>query len=244
MFRSVGNAPFFNRRGNTTFDDDRGSTDPAAGPRASDRTGRASATASAGITGGADGNARAAGGGGGGLDMSDGGWGGGGATGGISGATDTGGNGSGGGSGEGRILFYHKPTLANIPAGDVPDVVPVYLGCPRGSMALGLPLNEAWQGGDHQDTTFNQNLSYTILSWPEDHIKDLLELWRLQVMFLTAMIFNVVVAALLFFSENPDRTRVEGHARAGAYPGPFEQRSPLDEPTGLRSEASNHVAAK
>ena len=32
-----------------------------------------------------------------------------------------------------------------------------------------------------QDTTFNQNLAYTILSWPEDHIKDLLELWRLQV---------------------------------------------------------------
>lgn len=51
---------------------------------------------------------------------------------------------------EGRILFYHKPTLANVPAGDVPDVVPVYLGCPGGGMALGLPLNEAWQGGDQQ----------------------------------------------------------------------------------------------
>lgn len=60
-----------------------------------------------------------------------------------------GGDGSGT-SGEGRILFYHKPTLANVPAGDVPDVVPVYLGCPRGNMALGLPLNEAWQGEERQ----------------------------------------------------------------------------------------------
>lgn len=68
-----------------------------------------------------------------------------------------GGSGGGGGDGEGsganregRILFYHKPTLANVPAGDVPDVVPVYLGCPRGNMALGLPLDEAWQGEEHQ----------------------------------------------------------------------------------------------
>lgn len=60
-----------------------------------------------------------------------------------------GGDGSSNG-GQGRILFYHKPTLANVPAGDVPDVVPVYLGCPRGNMALGLPLNEAWQGEEHQ----------------------------------------------------------------------------------------------
>lgn len=68
-------------------------------------------------------------------------------------ASDRGRGGGGGGSGagrEGRILFYHKPTLANVPAGDVPDVVPVYLGCPRGNMALGLPLNEAWQGEEHQ----------------------------------------------------------------------------------------------
>lgn len=49
-----------------------------------------------------------------------------------------------------RILFYHKPTLANVPASDIPDVVPVYLGCPNGGMALGLPLNEAWQGGAQQ----------------------------------------------------------------------------------------------
>lgn len=68
-----------------------------------------------------------------------------------------GGDGGGGGAGEGegdgdqgRILFYHKPTLAYVPAGDVPDVVPVYIGCPGGGMALGLPLNEAWQGGEHQ----------------------------------------------------------------------------------------------
>lgn len=56
----------------------------------------------------------------------------------------------GDGGGQGRILFYHKPTLANVPAGDIPDVVPVYLGCPRGNMALGLPLDEAWQGEEHQ----------------------------------------------------------------------------------------------
>lgn len=49
-----------------------------------------------------------------------------------------------------RILFYHKPTLANVPTGDVPDAVPVYLGCPNGGMALGLPLNESWQGGAQQ----------------------------------------------------------------------------------------------
>lgn len=68
--------------------------------------------------------------------------------------------GSGGGSGvdggeaaeQGRVLFYHKPTLANVPAGDIPDSVPVYLGCPGGGMALGLPLNEAWQGEDQQVT--------------------------------------------------------------------------------------------
>lgn len=61
-----------------------------------------------------------------------------------------GGGGDGDASEEGQILFYHKPTLANVPAGDVPDVVPVYLGCPRGGMALGLPLNDAWQGGEQQ----------------------------------------------------------------------------------------------
>lgn len=153
MFRSVGNGPFWPRRGNTTFDDDSGSTDvPAAGVRASRPAGRAAATPSA--TGGGDGNARGAGGGGG-LEASERGGGGGGATGGIGGSGAGGsGSGSGGasgsGNGQGQILFYHKPTLANVPAGDVPDVVPVYLGCPRGSMALGLPLNEAWQGGDHQ----------------------------------------------------------------------------------------------
>lgn len=54
---------------------------------------------------------------------------------------------------DGRILFYHKPTLANDPAGDIPDAVPVYLGCPGGGMALGLPLNEAWQGGEQQVCT-------------------------------------------------------------------------------------------
>lgn len=56
-----------------------------------------------------------------------------------------------------------------------------------------------------QDTTFNQNLSYTILSWPEDHVQDLLELWRLQVLFFTTIIFNILVSALLFFTDNPDR---------------------------------------
>ena len=146
MFRSVGNAPFWPRRGNTTFEDDSGRTDaPAAGIRASEPAGRAAATPGA-TGGGGDGNARGAGGGGG-LEASERG----GATGGT-GGSGTGGSGSGGasGNGQGQILFYHKPTLANVPAGDIPDVVPVYLGCPRGSMALGLPLNEAWQGGDHQ----------------------------------------------------------------------------------------------
>lgn len=72
------------------------------------------------------------------------------------GASERGGGGGGGGDGSstssqgGRILFYHKPTLANVPAGDIPDAVPVYLGCPRGNMALGLPLNQAWQGEEHQ----------------------------------------------------------------------------------------------
>lgn len=32
------------------------------------------------------------------------------------------------------------------------------------------------------------------------------------------------------------RTRVEGFARAGAFPRPFQQRSPSDDPTGLSSE--------
>ncbi|CAN0054837.1 unnamed protein product [Pylaiella littoralis] len=157
---------------------------------------------------------------------------------------DGGGGGGGGGDGDssntsgqgGRILFYHKPTLANVPAGDVPDVVPVYLGCPRGNMALGLPLSQAWQGEENQDTTFNQNLSYTILSWPEDHVQDVLELWRLQVLFFTTIVFNILLSALLFFADNPDRTRVEGFARAGAFPGPFQQRSPADDPTGISSE--------
>lgn len=63
--------------------------------------------------------------------------------------------GSGGGGGDqGRILFYHKPTLANMPAGDMPDAVPVYLGCPRGGMALGMPLNGTWQGGEQQVRAF------------------------------------------------------------------------------------------
>lgn len=56
-----------------------------------------------------------------------------------------------------------------------------------------------------QDTTFNQNLSYTILSWPEEHVQDLLELWRLQFLFLATTVFNILLTALLFFSENPDR---------------------------------------
>lgn len=60
-----------------------------------------------------------------------------------------------------------------------------------------------------QDTTFNQNLSYTILSWPEEHVQDLLELWRLQVLFFATIIFNILVSALLYFTENPDR-RVAG----------------------------------
>eukprot|EP00752_Nemacystus_decipiens_P012073 g10704.t1 len=161
-------------------------------------------------------------------------------------ASERGEGGGGGGSstsGEGRILFYHKPTLAHVPAGDVPDVVPVYLGCPRGNMALGLPLNEAWQGEEHQDTTFNQNLSYTILSWPEDHVQDLLELWRLQVLFFATIIFNILLSALLIFTDNPDRSRVEGFARAGAFPGPFQQRAYADDPTGLRSEEWHLTAA-
>lgn len=56
-----------------------------------------------------------------------------------------------------------------------------------------------------QDTTFNQNLSYTILSWPENHVQDLLELWRLQVLFFATIIFNILLSALLFFADNPDR---------------------------------------
>ena len=56
-----------------------------------------------------------------------------------------------------------------------------------------------------QDTTFNQNLSYTILSWPEDHVQDLLELWRLQVLFFATIIFNILLSALLIFTDNPDR---------------------------------------
>lgn len=56
-----------------------------------------------------------------------------------------------------------------------------------------------------QDTTFNQNLSYTILSWPEGHVQDLLELWRLQVLFFATIIFNILLSALLFFADNPDR---------------------------------------
>jgi len=34
----------------------------------------------------------------------------------------------------------------------------------------------------------------------------------------------------------PHRTRVEGFARPGAFPGPFQQRAFADEPTGLSSE--------
>lgn len=56
-----------------------------------------------------------------------------------------------------------------------------------------------------QDTTFNQNLSYTILSWPEEHVQDFLELWRLQVFFFATIVFNVLLSALLFFTDNPDR---------------------------------------
>lgn len=71
-------------------------------------------------------------------------------TSGVRGGTETGARHPDGDREEGRILFYHKPTLANLPAGDIPDVVPVYLNCPGGGMALGLPLNEAWQGGEQQ----------------------------------------------------------------------------------------------
>lgn len=56
-----------------------------------------------------------------------------------------------------------------------------------------------------QDTTFNQNLSYTILSWPEEHVQDLLELWRLQALFFATIVFNILLSGLLFFAENPDR---------------------------------------
>ncbi|CAM9460828.1 unnamed protein product [Ectocarpus sp. 6 AP-2014] len=217
--------------GNATFDDENDVEEDAAGTasRVVERAINGTSAVTAAATGGhaaaavadMEGNGRVAGGNS--LD-----------------STERGEGGDGGG--QGRILFYHKPTLANVPAGDIPDVVPVYLGCPRGNMALGLPLDEAWQGEEHQDTTFNQNLSYTILSWPEDHVQDLLELWRLQVLFFTTIIFNILVSALLFFTENPDRTRVEGFARPGAFPRPFEKRSPIDDPTGSRSEASRQCA--
>lgn len=36
--------------------------------------------------------------------------------------------------------------------------------------------------------------------------------WLIQVMFLTATIFNVVVAALLFFADNPDRCVTDVYA--------------------------------
>ncbi|CAM9612156.1 unnamed protein product [Ectocarpus fasciculatus] len=235
LFRSGDTGSFWRSNvfaGNATFDDENDVEEDAAGTgtRAVERAINGTSAVTPVATGGhaaaavadARGNGRVAGGNS--LDSSE--------------------RGEGGdGGGQGRILFYHKPTLANVPAGDIPDVVPVYLGCPRGNMALGLPLDEAWQGEEHQDTTFNQNLSYTILSWPEDHVQDLLELWRLQVLFFTTIIFNILVSALLFFTDNPDRTRVEGFARPGAFPMPFEQRSPVDDPTGLRSEAWHLAAA-
>ncbi|CAM9410490.1 unnamed protein product [Ectocarpus sp. 13 AM-2016] len=235
MFRSGDTGSFWRSNffaGNATFDDESDVEEDAASTatRAVERAVNGTSAVTAAATGGhaaaamadVERNGRVAGGNN--LD-----------------STERGEGGDGGG--QGRILFYHKPTLANVPAGDIPDVVPVYLGCPRGNMALGLPLDEAWQGEEHQDTTFNQNLSYTILSWPEDHVQDLLELWRLQVLFFTTIIFNILVSALLFFTENPDRSRVEGFARPGAFPRPFEQRSPIDDPTGLRSEAWHLAAA-
>lgn len=48
---------------------------------------------------------------------------------------------------------------------------------------------------------------------------------------------------VLFDDARTCRSRVEGPARAGAYPGPFEQRSPLDDPSGIRSEVRLHSVA-
>lgn len=125
--------------GNATFDDENDVEEDAAGTgtRAVERAVNGTSAVTAAATGGhaaaavadMEGNGRVAGGNS--LD-----------------STERGEGGDGGG--QGRILFYHKPTLANVPAGDIPDVVPVYLGCPRGNMALGLPLDEAWQGEEHQ----------------------------------------------------------------------------------------------
>lgn len=131
--------------GSATFDDEDDEQNHAAraGTRAVERAVNAASSAPTAAVADSEANARAVGrsaarrGDSSSLDASE------------RGAGGGGGDGSGT-SGQGRILFYHKPTLANVPAGDVPDVVPVYLGCPRGNMALGLPLNEAWQGEEHQ----------------------------------------------------------------------------------------------
>lgn len=45
-------------------------------------------------------------------------------------------------------------------------------------------------------------------------------------------------ALLLYTLPACDRTRVEGFARVGAFPGPFQQRSYADDPSGVRSEVS------
>ncbi|CAM9314100.1 unnamed protein product, partial [Choristocarpus tenellus] len=132
----------------------------------------------------------------------------------------------GGEGDDNRILFYHKPALANTTTGDWPESIPIYLSCPGGGMALGLPLNGVWEGTE-QESSFNEDLSYTILSWPEGHAKDAVELRRQQATFYVAMGFNVCFTLMLILLDNPDRGRVEPAGRPGSIPGPFEhlQRS-------------------
>lgn len=149
LFRSGDRGSFWRSSvvtGSATFDDEDDDDDEeddnaaGAGTRAVELATNGSASAPTAAATDAEANGRAAGRlpsrGGGGNSSLD--------------ASERGEGGGDASSTSGRILFYHKPTLANVPAGDVPDVVPVYLGCPRGNMALGLPLNEAWQGEEHQ----------------------------------------------------------------------------------------------
>ncbi|CAN0170850.1 unnamed protein product, partial [Discosporangium mesarthrocarpum] len=115
-------------------------------------------------------------------------------------------------------------------------------------MALGLPMNEDWEGGD-QESAFNENHSYTILSWPEHHAKDVIELRRQQaclVLFFVAMAFNVLVLLMLIFVKNPDRGRVEAAGPPGSIPGPFERLPDYEttsSPGGLEGSPDWHLAA-
>lgn len=58
-----------------------------------------------------------------------------------------------------------------------------------------------------QDTTFNQNLSYTILSWPEQNVKDLFEMRRQQVHLKN--LNSVALAAFYPRADHPHRPCLE-----------------------------------